>query len=422
MEEVPAMAPCELRECDRVWVGAHLATFDPAVEAPCGALRDHALGVKDGRIAAIVPMSSGIAARLPDEVHEVRGGWLTPGFIDCHTHLIHGGSRAREFEMRLAGISYAEIARRGGGILSTVRETRKLGAEELVRAALPRLAALAREGVTCVEVKSGYGLTVEDELKMLRAARSLPEVCPVEVSPTLLAAHALPPEFEGRADDYIDLVCEEMIPRAAAGGLAEAVDVFCEGIAFSPAQCERVFAVTRRHGLAIKGHVGQLSDLGGAGLVARWGGWSADHLEHLDGDGVRALASAGTVAVLLPGAHYSLRETRKPPVEDLRAAGVPIAVATDLNPGTAPFASIRLAMNMACTLFGLTPEEALAGITRHAARALARLDRLGTLTVGKQADLLWWEIGEPAELAAQVGVNPLRQRVIRGGICDAPTA
>jgi imidazolonepropionase len=317
--------------------------------------------------------------------------------------------------MRLAGVPYTEIAKRGGGILSTVRATRAVNEDELVAAALPRMRALAAEGVTCVEIKSGYGLTTADELKMLRAARRVADKVGVEVSRTLLAAHAVPPEFAGRADDYVSLICGEMIPAVVGEKLAEAVDVFCESIAFSVPQCERIFAAARRHGLAVKGHVEQLSNSHGAELVARHSGWSADHLEYLDDTGVRALVQAGTLAVLLPGAYYFLREKQKPPVQSLREAGVPVAVATDLNPGTSPFASLRLCMNFACVLYALTPEESLAGVTRHAAKALGRADRLGTLEVGKQADFLVWDVTHPVEIVCQLGVvSPLAERVVRG--------
>jgi imidazolonepropionase len=399
---------------DVIWRNARVATFDPAVSAPYGLRDSAAIAVRGGRIAAILASNSPEVVSFTGRVEDLGGRWVTPGLIDCHTHLVFGGSRAAEWEQRLSGVPYAEIARRGGGILSTVRATRALSEDELVARALPRLRALVAEGVTCVEIKSGYGLTAADELKLLRAARRVADVVGVEVSPTLLAAHVVPPEFAGRADDYVSLIVDELIPTVARDHLAEAIDVFCEGIAFSVAQSDRVWAAARAHGLAVKGHVEQLSNLGGAARVAAHGGWSADHLEYLDAPGIAALAAAGTVAVLLPGAYYFLREPRKPPVEELRAAGVPIAVATDLNPGTSPFASLRLAMNMACVLFGLTPEEALAGATREAARALGRADRLGTLAAGKQADFLVWDVEHPAEIVCQLGLNPLVARVVRG--------
>jgi imidazolonepropionase len=323
--------------------------------------------------------------------------------------------------MRLGGVPYAEIARRGGGILSTVGATRAMTEDELVSSAEPRLRALVDDGATCVEIKSGYGLALDDELKMLRAARRLGQRMGVEVSPTLLAAHAVPPEFAAQPDDFVELIVERMIPAVATGKLADAVDVFCESIAFSLAQCERIFAAAKRHGLAVKGHVEQLTLTHGAELVARYGGWSADHLEFLDTRGIRAMKEAGTVAVLLPGAYYFLREQQAPPVAALRSAGVPCAVATDFNPGTSPFASLRLAMNLSCVLFGLTPEEALAGTTRVAARALGRDQRLGTIEPGKEATFLLWNVEHPAEIVLQLGVNSLHDRIIRGRSCRLPT-
>lgn len=402
-----------LNGIERIWINASLATLDAAVATSYGTLTNHAIGVAEEGIALIRPMVDVDLAGFKGHVFDARGRWITPGLIDCHTHLIWGGSRAREWEMRLAGLPYAEIARKGGGILSTVKATRALTEVQLVEAAIPRLRALLAEGLTCVEIKSGYGLSVADEIKMLRVARQLGEAYAMEISPTLLAAHAVPPEYAGRADDYVSLVIEEMLP-AAADGLAEAVDVFCEHIAFSPAQCERIFQAAKSRKLAVKGHVEQLSNQHGAELLARYGAWSADHLEYLEDAGIAALARSGTVAVLLPGAFYFLREKQKPPVEKLRAAGVPMAVGSDLNPGTSPFSSLRLAMNMACVLYGLTPEEALIGATRNAAQALGRGDRLGTLTVGKHADLAIWDVEHPAEIVCQLGVNPLVSRVFRG--------
>lgn len=409
---------------DRLWLNARLATFDPAAPGPFGLRDGWAIGVRGGTIAAVLPPDAPEVRRFGGEATDCSGRLVTPGFIDCHTHLVYSGSRADEWEMRLSGVPYAEIAQRGGGILSTVRATRAASEDELVAAAIPRLKALVSEGVTCIEVKSGYGLSLDDELKILRAANRLGRLDPfieIEVSPTLLAAHAVPPEYAGRADDYVTLICEEIIPAAARGELAEAVDVFCESIAFTPAQCDRVFTAARKHHFQVKGHVEQLSNSHGAELVARHEGWSADHLEYLDDAGTAAMAKSATVAVLLPGAFYFLWEKQKPPVEKLRSAGVPIAVATDLNPGTSPFASLRLVMNMACVLYGLTPEEALAGVTREAARALGRADRLGTLEVGKRADFVVWDVSHPAEIVCQLGVNPLRERVFRGRSCPLPT-
>ena len=341
-----------------------------------------------------------IAAR--DEVVVDAGGALvTPGLVDCHTHLVYAGHRARDFEMRLAGASYEEIARNGGGILSTVRATRAAGGEELRAQSAARLAALMAEGVTTVEIKSGYGLDTKSEMKCLRVARSLGDG-KVRVCTTLLGAHAVPPEFAGRTSEYLDLVCNEMIPRAACDGLAHAVDAFCEGIAFDVPQVKRVFEAARGFGLKVKLHADQLSNAGGATLAADSGAISADHLEYTDAGGVAALARAGTTAVLLPGAFYYLRQEQRPPVDALRRAGVPMAVATDCNPGTSPCTSILTIANMACTLFRLTPEEALAGMTVNAARALGLAD-VGTLEPGRRADFAIWDLDDPAQLSAQIG-------------------
>lgn len=342
-----------------------------------------------------------------------RGGVITPGLIDCHTHLVFGGQRADEFEARLEGASYTDIAKAGGGILSTVRATRAASENELVALATPRLEALIADGVTTVEIKSGYGLTVADELKMLRAARRLGQQLPVHVVTTLLGAHTVPPEFQHDSDGYIDLVCERMIPAASAEGLVDAVDVFCETIAFSVAQCERVFAAAKAHDLPVKIHAEQLSNMGGAMAAAGMGALSADHVEHLDAAGVAAMRSAGTVAVLLPGAFLTLRDTQAPPIQALRDAGVPMAVATDGNPGTSPLFQATLMLNLACTLFRLTPTEALAGMTAHAARALGKPDR-GRIVAGAVADLCVWDIGTPAELAYAVQAGRLRQRIFAG--------
>lgn len=402
---------------DAVWINARLATMTGGGE-PYGAMPGAALAVQGGRIAWVGPMADlpGRPEALAHAVVDAGGRWITPGLIDCHTHLVHAGDRAHEFELRLQGATYEEIARAGGGIRSTVAATRAASEDELVAQADRRLAALCAEGVTVVEVKSGYGLDLESELKMLRAARALEGRRPVTVRTTFLGAHALPPEFQGRADDYIDEVCGRMLPAVAAAGLADAVDAFCEGIGFTAAQTERVFLAARRHGLPVKLHAEQLSDLGGAALAARHGALSADHLEYLSEAGVRAMAAAGTVAVLLPGAYYCLRETRLPPVEALRRHGVPMAVATDCNPGTSPIASLLTVLNMACVLFRLTPEEALAGATRHAARALGLAGSHGTLEPGKAADFVLWDIERPAELAYRIGPNPCAGVVKAGRI------
>lgn len=399
----------------RSWINANLATMDPVHRRPYGALEDRALRVRGGRIETILPMQDW-RPEDGEEVIDAGGRWLTPGLVDCHTHLVWGGDRADEFERRLAGATYAEIAAAGGGIRSTVRATRAASEEELVLAAAARLTPLLAEGLTTVEIKSGYGLSLTDELKQLRAARRVARLVPVRVTTTLLAAHAVPPEFEGRADDYVTLVCEEILPAAAAEGLADAVDVFCEHLAFSVPQCRRVFEAARRHGLPVKGHMEQLSNLGGSRLAAEFGALSVDHVEHLDEPGIEAIAAAGTSAVLLPGAFYFLRETQRPPVEALRRAGVPMAVATDLNPGTSPFASLRLMANMACLLFGLTVEEAFAGITREGARALGFGGGRGVLAPGADADLAVWSVPHPNALVYEPMAPRLWQRVSGGEI------
>ncbi|MDN3526530.1 imidazolonepropionase [Halomonas sabkhae] len=369
--------------------------------------------VEDDRIHSLIPMRE-LSASLADTCLPMgSGGVMTPGLVDCHTHLVFGGGRADEFESRLEGVSYEEIARRGGGIISTVRDTREASQDALFAAALPRLDALLADGVTTVEIKSGYGLDVENELKMLRVARRLGEARPVRVVTTLLGAHALPPEYAGDSDGYIDLVCDKMIPAAAAEGLADAVDVFCEKIAFSVAQCERVFEAARGHGLPIKAHAEQLSNLGGSAMAARHGALSADHIEYLDDAGIAAMRDAGSVAVILPGAFHTLRETQQPPIAGLREAGVPMAVATDANPGSSPLFMPTLMLNMACTLFRLTPREALTGMTAHGARALG-MPELGRLREGAPADLCLWNIDTPAELAYAVQPGRLRQRVVAG--------
>jgi len=388
----------------------HLATMRE--RSPYGLLDGHAIGIEGNRIALVVPEGD-IPTDWADVEREDLGGRLvTPALVDCHTHLVHGGNRAREFEMRLEGASYEEIARAGGGIVSTMAATRDASEDDLVEAALPRLDAIMAEGVATVEIKSGYGLSVEHEVKMLRAARRLGSMRPVRVVTSWLAAHALPPEYKGRHDAYIDDVVLPGMDAAKAEGLADAVDGFCEGIAFSPDQIGRVFDHAHALGLRVKLHAEQLSNLGGAKLAAEHGALSADHLEYLDDDGVAAMAANGTVAVLLPGAFYTLGETTAPPVQTFRDRGVAIAVATDCNPGSSPLASPLLAMNMACTLFRLTPEEALAGVTRSAARALGLAEQIGTVEPGKAAELAVWNVAEPAELAYRIGFNPLHKRIM----------
>lgn len=351
---------------------------------------------------------------LAEGAHEAgRGGVMTPGLVDCHTHLVFGGNRANEFEQRLEGASYVDIAKAGGGILSTVRATRDASEVELFDSALSRLQALIEDGVTTVEIKSGYGLNVADELKMLRVARQLGDMLPVRVVTTLLGAHALPPEYENDSDAYIDLVCHEMIPAAVDAGLADAVDVFCESIAFSVAQCVRVFRAAEQHGLPIKAHAEQLSNLGGAAMAARHGALSVDHVEFLDEAGIEAMACAGCTAVVLPGAFHTLRETQRPPIAALRDHGVPIAIATDANPGSSPIFQPTLMLNLACTLFRLTPREALAGMTANGARALGAM-AFGRIKEGAIADLCVWNIQRPAELAYAVQPGRLRQRVFNG--------
>jgi imidazolonepropionase len=380
-----------------------------AVGAPYGLIADAAILADEGLIRWTGPRAE--APQAPE--HDLGGRLVTPALIDCHTHVVHGGHRAGEFEMRLNGASYEEIARMGGGIASTVTATRAASVEDLVTSALPRLDALIAEGVATVEVKSGYGLDIDTELRMLRAARALAALRPVTIRTSFLGAHAVPPEYGGRADAYIDEVCIPALRAAHADGLVDAVDGFCEGIAFSPAQIARVFDESQRLGLPVKLHAEQLSNLGGAALAARYGALSADHLEYLDEPGVKAMAAAGTVATILPGAFYAIRETQAPPITLLRQHGVPMAVSTDMNPGSSPMCSLLLAMNMACTLFRLTPEEALRGATLNAARALGLSDR-GTLAPGQRADLAVWNADTPAELSYRFGFNPLHKLILGG--------
>ena len=398
---------------DRIWHNARLATLQ-AGRPDLGEIAHGVVAARGGRI-----VYAGAAADFPADADAVdrldcAGRWITPGLVDCHTHLVHGGNRAHEFELRLKGASYEEIARAGGGIVATVAATRKASEDELVAGALPRLDALVAEGVTTVEIKSGYGLDTATEMRQLAAARSLGRRRPVAIRTSFLGAHALPVEAEGDKDRYIALVCNEMLPAIAGAGLADAVDAFMEGIAFSAEQTSRVFEAARALGLPVKLHADQLSNLGGAALAARFSALSADHLEHTDEAGAAAMAKAGTVAVLLPGAFYFIRETQKPPVEAFRTHGVPMALATDCNPGSSPLTSLLLTMNMAATLFRLTVAECIAGATREGARALGLLGEPGTLEAGKWCDLAIWDVERPAELVYRIGFNPLHRRVWRG--------
>jgi imidazolonepropionase len=398
---------------DRIWLDARLALLDPALPG-LGEVEHGALATRQGCIAFVGPDAGLPAGWDAAERIDCEGRWITPGLIDCHTHLVHAGNRAHEFEMRLGGATYEELARAGGGIVSSVKALRAATEDDLVRETLPRLDALIGEGVTTVEVKSGYGLDLDNEAKSLAAARRLGRERQVTVRTTFLGAHALPPEANGDHEAYLDKVVGEILPSIAAAGLADAVDAFCERIAFSPGEVARVFSAAKLLGLPVKLHADQLSNLHGAALAAEFGAMSADHLEHVDAAGAAALARAGTVAVLLPGAFYFLRETNKPPVGLLRSQGVKMAVATDNNPGTSPLTSLLLAMNMAATLFGMTVTECIAGTTREAARALGLSAETGTLERGKWADLAIWDIERAAELVYRMGFNPLHQRIWRG--------
>ncbi|WP_170345304.1 imidazolonepropionase [Ruegeria atlantica] len=381
--------------------------------APYGLVPNAAIAFQDGQIAWIGAVAD-LPSRFADQPRTRLGGRLvTPALIDCHTHVVHGGHRAAEFEMRLKGASYEEVARAGGGIISTVKATRAAGVEELVAQALPRVDAMLAQGVSVIEVKSGYGLDDKTELNMLRAARALPDHRPIRILTSFLGAHAVPRDYEGRASDYIHQVCIPTLRAAHAEGLVDAVDAFCEGIAFQPEELIPLFDVATELGLPIKIHAEQLSNLGGAKLAAGYGALSADHIEYLDEAGVQAMARAGTVGVILPGAFYTLRETQAPPIDLLRQHGVPMALATDCNPGSAPMTSLLLAMNMGCTLFRMTPEEALKGVTTHAARALGLAD-CGQISAGRRADLAVWNVEHPAELAYRIGFNPLHTRIFGG--------
>lgn len=397
-----------------LWTHCQAATMQGGAVQPYGLIADAAMVTEGERIRWVGPRADlppDLRALCVDE-QDCAGALLTPGLIDCHTHLVYGGDRAAEFEQRLQGVSYEEIARRGGGIASTVRATRQAGAAELERASAPRLRALMAEGVTTVEIKSGYGLALAHERKCLQVARRLAHSHAIDVRTTFLGAHAVPPEFAGRADDYVDSLLP-MLRTLHAEGLVDAVDAFCERIGFSAAQTARVFDAARALGLPVKLHAEQLSDSGGAALAASYGALSCDHLEWLSSEGAAAMAKAGTVAVLLPGAFYFLRETRLPPIDLLRQQRVPMALSTDCNPGSSPCTSLLLMLNMACTLFRLTPEEALAGVTRHAALALGLKDR-GVLAPGMRADLALWDVEHPAALSYAIGARPLRATVFKG--------
>ncbi len=398
---------------DTLWLDANLATMAPG-GALYGAIADGVIAAKDGRIAWVGNRAElpGAPSALAREVRRCDGAWISPGLVDCHTHLVFGGDRAGEFEQRLQGASYEQIARAGGGIAATVAATRRASEAELIESASRRLTGLTREGLTTIEIKSGYGLELGAERAMLRAARALAR--DVRVRTTFLGLHALPAEHQGDRGFYVDVVCDAMLPLLVAEGLIDAVDAYCDTIGFTLEETEHVFKAARALGLPVKLHAEQLSNQHGAALAARYNALSADHLEYLDEAGIEAMAQAGTVAVLLPGAFYFLRETRVPPIEKLRAAGVPMAVATDCNPGTSPLTSPLLAMNMACTVFRLTPEEALAGMTREAARALGLADEIGTLELGKAADLAIWDVRTPAELSYWIGAPLLRERVFAG--------
>lgn len=400
------------KQWDAIWFNGSVVTC----EGSMGLIEKAALAVKDGLIAWVGPTSALPHApqECADVIYDLEGGCLTPGFIDCHTHIVYAGNRAREFELRLQGASYEEIAKQGGGIQATVEKTRIATEAELFAQSYQRAHALRSSGVTTIEIKSGYGLDLVTEIKMLRVAERIGTALNMTVKRTFLGAHTIPKEFKDNPAEYVNLVCNEMLPMIAEQKLAERVDVFCESIAFNLAQTEQIFRAAQKYGLAITCHSEQLSDSKSAALAATYHAQSVDHLEHVNDDGIKALAAAGTVAVLLPGAFYYLRETKLPPIAALRNQHVPIAIATDSNPGTSPILSLLVILNMACTLFRLTPDEALLGVTRHAAQALGMTKSHGTLSVGKVADLAWWKVNHPAELAYMIGGNPLRQLVKAG--------
>ncbi len=398
---------------DRLLVDCNLATMDPAIGAPFGVIENGAIGIQDGRIVRVGRRVE-LAGYQARKVEPLGGAWVTPGLIDCHTHLVFGGNRAGEYEQRLEGATYEEIALAGGGIVSTVRATREASLDQLVDAARPRLNALMRGGVTTVEIKSGYGLDIESEVKTLRAAKALAASEKVRIEPTLLALHALPPEYREGREDYVRLAIDAILPAVTSEDLATAVDAYCEGIGFTPEEIAEYFAAADELGLRVKLHAEQLSNLHGAALAARYHALSADHLEHVDEAGVQAMAAAGMVAVLLPGAFHALKETKKPPIDLFRRHNVAMAVATDCNPGTSPALSPSLMLNFACTLFGLTPEEALAGMTRNAAAALGLQDEVGTISAGMAADLAVWRISRPAELCYWIGLPGPERRIFAG--------
>lgn len=406
---------------DQVWIDVNVATMDTNIQGAYGVIPQAAIAVKDGKIAWVGPRSE-----LPEfdvlatPVYRGKGGWITPGLIDAHTHLVFAGNRAHEFEQRLQGATYAEIARAGGGIISTVNACRDADEAELFELGRQRLNALAREGVTTVEIKSGYGLNTETELKLLRVARELGEHHHIDVCTTFLGAHAIPPEYKDNADAYIDLVINDMLPAVIAENLADAVDVFCENIAFSIEQTERVLTAAKQAGLQIKLHAEQLTNMGGSVLAAKLGAKSVDHIEFLDEAGVKAISESGTCATLLPGAFYFLHETQLPPIELLRQYKVPMVIASDFNPGSSPICSTLLMLNMACTLFRLTPEEALQGVTINAAKALGIDNNVGSISIGKQADFCLWDITTPAQLAYAYGVNPCKTVVKKGQVIALP--
>lgn len=412
------MSQSETKPFDYIIHNVNIATLSDqyaSEDNPYGVIENGAVGVNDGLISYIGTSNPELDAK---EAIDAQGQWLTPGLIDCHTHLVYGGNRANEFEMRLNGVAYEEIAKAGGGIISSVKATREATEEELFQSAAKRLQSFIDEGVTTIEIKSGYGLDTDNEIKMLKVAKRLDQEFPIRVSTTFLGAHALPPEFKDNSDGYIDLVCNDMIPKIAELGLADCVDAFCENIGFSYEQTERVFKAAQKHGLKVKLHAEQLSDQSGAGLAADYQALSADHLEYLSQDSIDKMAKSDTVAVLLPGAFYFLRETKLPPMDELRQAGVPIAVASDSNPGTSPAQSLLLMLNMACTLFRMTPLEALQGVTINAAKALGLEDNVGSIEIGKKAELALWDIDHPNQLSYQLGGNNLIRAFFPVNIID----